>query len=93
NKVYQARQVGKYKAKYNDMEAFYQKFWNSQSIHKCFECGEHLSSYKNWHIHHIAVKKKYPELSSNLDVCVLLCLGCHMNYHNVALSKIEELFP
>lgn len=93
NKVYQARQVGKYKAKYNDMEAFYQKFWNSQTDKKCFECGNKLWIYKNYNVHHIAYKSKYPQYSNQEDVCVLLCLECHSKWHAISKLKLEQEMP
>lgn len=93
NKIYKERQKVKYKEKYDDMETFYKKFWDGQKDKRCFECGSALFNYKNWHVHHIPIKRKYPELSHNEDVCVLMCLECHSGWHSGAPSSLEEKYP
>lgn len=73
-------------------ESFYKKVWNNQP-HFCYETGEPLYTYRNWHVHHVLHKEDYPEHALNPDVCVLLSLDVHATWHNLAPSDRPKYMP
>ena len=75
------------------LNLFYKAFWDGNPDRKCFECGKPIYSFNIWHIHHIALKSKYPELCLMQDVCVYVDLECHSKYHTSAPSEIPTKFP
>lgn len=96
SKVYRDRQKNRIKNKNYDrpnLERFFRLYWDTHPERKCLECGEDFFKFRTWHIHHVALKSKYPEHAFNPDVCVYLCLGCHAKAHSTPKSKYEEKMP
>lgn len=78
--------------KYENLEPFYKQVWEMQ--HKvCYESGQQLYNYHNWHVHHLLEKKHYPEYKLNPDVCVLLTLEQHSKWHTLPPSELETKMP
>lgn len=77
----------------NALKSFYHQFWKAQHEHICFESGERLFTFRNWHIHHVLHKEDYPEHANNMDVCILLTLEFHALWHSLAPSDRAKKMP
>ena len=56
---------------------FYAKIWDER-LHRCVFCDEYLRGVlKNYNVHHVFAKSKFPELRYVKDNCVLTDLTCH----------------
>ena len=49
---------------------------------QCYKCNERFFS-NQLDIHHLASRKKYPELEYDELNCVTLCKGCHKQFHKI----------
>jgi hypothetical protein len=73
-------------------ESYYKKVW-AANPKVCFESGQPLYSYKNWHVHHCLHKEDYPHYALYDDVCVLLSLEYHALWHALAPSDRQRRMP
>lgn len=77
---------------YENLEPFYKAVWEMLP-HVCYETGQQLYNYHNYHVHHLLEKKYYPAYKLNHDVCVLLTLEQHSRWHTLPPSELEAKMP
>lgn len=79
--------------KYEELNIFYKKVWDSTNPKICYETGVKILRYKKWHIHHVLEKSKYPEHIFNPSVCVLLTLQQHSLWHTLNNEQRQKQMP
>jgi 5-methylcytosine-specific restriction endonuclease McrA len=83
--------------KTSDLHEFFLQIWDKNPKHECENCGKWLGKEPlSYMFDHLLEKSKYPDLATEEDNIMIVCLECHDNktrgfLTDLVRQKIEKV--